>query len=122
MVLHFSLLASIIVPYAGLIAPVIIWQLKKDELPELNPHGKIVVNWIISVLIYGVVCFALVLIIVGLLLGGGFVGQPLFQSFGILWILISIFGILNIIFPIIGGIKANNGDVWRYPLSLPILK
>jgi hypothetical protein len=35
----------------SLIAPIIIWQLKKNEFPELDAHGKVVVNWIISVLI-----------------------------------------------------------------------
>jgi uncharacterized protein len=124
MFLHFSLLASILVPYAGLIVPVIIWQIKKDDLPEINPHGKVVVNWIISVLIYGVVCFALVSVFIGLIFTStsGYIGMPFFPSFGIIWILVSIFAILNIVFPIIGGIKANNGEVWKYPLSLHILK
>jgi uncharacterized protein len=125
MFLHFSLLASFVFPYGGLIAPVIIWQIKKDELPEINPHGKVVVNWIISTLIYGVVCFALAFIFIGLIVAtstSSYTGMLLFPNFGIIWILVLIFGTLNIIFPIIGGIKANNGEVWKYPLSLHILK
>jgi hypothetical protein len=27
-----------------------------------------------------------------------------------------------IVFPIVGGIKANNGEVWRYPLSIAFFK
>jgi len=27
-----------------------------------------------------------------------------------------------IAFPIVGGIKANNGEVWRYPLSIQFFK
>jgi len=42
MFLHFSLLAGYVVPIAGLIAPIIIWQLKKNELPGLDEHGKVV--------------------------------------------------------------------------------
>jgi uncharacterized Tic20 family protein len=30
--------------------------------------------------------------------------------------------IIGIVFPIIGGIKANNGEVWKYPLSIPFFK
>lgn len=30
--------------------------------------------------------------------------------------------IVCIVFPIIGGVKANNGEVWAYPLSLKIVK
>jgi uncharacterized Tic20 family protein len=35
-------------------------------------------------------------------------------GFGLLMIL----GVLSIVFPVIAGIKANNGEVWRYPLSI----
>ena len=29
--------------------------------------------------------------------------------------------VLTIVFPIIGGVKANNGELWRYPLSIQFL-
>src|SRR5687768_4579326 len=47
MFLHLSLLAGFVVPLAGLVAPIVIWQIKKTELPEIDIHGKIVMNWII---------------------------------------------------------------------------
>ena len=103
MLLHFSLLAGFVVPFAGLIAPIIIWQLKKNELPEIDDHGKVVVNWMISGIIYGAVCFLLTFILIGI---------PL----------LIVLGALAVIFPIIGGIKANNGELWKYPLSIPFLK
>ena len=31
MILHFSLLAGFVIPLGGLIAPIIIWQIKKEE-------------------------------------------------------------------------------------------
>jgi len=31
-------------------------------------------------------------------------------------------GVIGVVFPIIGGIKANNGQLWKYPLSIPFLK
>ena len=103
MLLHFSLLAGFVVPFAGLIAPIIIWQLKKTEFPEVDAHGKVVVNWMISGIIYGAVCFLLSFILIGI---------PL----------LIVLGALAVIFPIIGGIKANNGELWKYPLSIPFLK
>jgi uncharacterized protein len=104
MLLHLSQLAGyFLVPLAGLIAPVVIWQLKKTELPGIDAHGKVVMNWILSALIYGMVCFALCF---------AFVGAPLFM----------VLGILAIVFPVIGGIKANNGELWEYPLSIPFFK
>lgn len=103
MFLHLSLLAGLIVPFLGLVAPIVIWQLKKTELPGLDVHGKIVMNWIISLILYGVISALLILVLVGI---------PLLIGLGI----------VSIIFPIIGGIKANNGEVWNYPLSIEFLK
>ena len=103
MFLHFSLLAGFIVPILGLIVPIIIWQLKKTDLPEIDAHGKVVVNWIISAIIYGIVCFLFIHF---------FIGFPLLFILAALWI----------IFPIIGGIKANNGELWKYPLSIQFIK
>jgi uncharacterized protein len=101
--LHLSLLAGFVVPLAGLVTPIIIWQLKKNDLPGLDIHGKNVVNWIISDLIY---------IAIGYILCFVLIGFP---------ILIAL-GIVSIVFPIIGGIKANNGEVWKYPLTIRFVK
>ncbi|MEX1228871.1 MAG: DUF4870 domain-containing protein [Planctomycetaceae bacterium] len=101
--LHLSQFAGYLVPLAGLIVPIVIWQLKKAELPGLDAHGKVVVNWIISALLYAIVCVILIFV---------FIGIPL----------LIVLGILAIIFPIVGAIKGNNGEVWRYPLSITFFK
>ena len=103
MLLHFSQFAGYVVPLAGLVVPIILWQWKKNELPGIDAHGKIVMNWIISALIYGFGCFLLVFLAIGI---------PL----------LIVLGILAIAFPIVGGIKANNGEVWKYPLSIQFFK
>lgn len=103
MILHLSQLAGYAVPLAGLIVPILIWQLKKEDMPELDTHGKIVVNWIISEFLYLVVCVLLTFVGVGV-------------------ILLVVLAVLAIAFPIIGGIKASNGEVWKYPLSMPFFK
>lgn len=103
MFIHFSIFAGVVVPYAGLILPIILWQLKKDEFPSITPHAYVVLNWIISVLIYSVICAILTLILIGVL---GFI----------------VLGILCLVFPVIGGIKANDGELWEYPLSIRFFK
>ena len=103
MILHLSLLTNLILPLAGIIAPIVIWQIKKDEYPIVDVHGKNAVNWIISAVIYSVICFILVFAVVGIFL-------------------FFILGALSIIFPIMAGIKANNGEVWKYPLTFQFLK
>jgi uncharacterized Tic20 family protein len=90
-------------PVVGWLAPVLIWQLKKDELPGLDAHGRVVVNWLISEIIYAVVCGLLCFVCVGI---------PL----------LVVLGIIGIVFPIIGGVKAQNGEAWSYPGSIRFLR
>lgn len=101
MALHFSVLAGYVVPLAGLIVPILIWQLKKADLPGLDEHGKNAVNWIISHIVYAIVC-----VILCFACG---IGIPLLVALGI----------VALIFPIIAGIKANEGEVWKYPMAIP---
>lgn len=121
MFIHFSLLANLVAPYAGLIAPVIIWQIKKNDLPEINAHGKVVVNWIISLLIYVIVCIALIFILSGLILSGS-TPESLFIFPVVIYGVLALLLIFSVVFSIVGGIKANNGKLWKYPFSFPILK
>src|SRR5215217_6556294 len=97
--LHLSQLASLIIPGSGIVVPIIIWQTQKDKIVGLDPHGKMVTNWIISAFIYSVVSVILMLVLVGFLT-------------------ILAVAVMSIVFPIIGGIKANNGELWEYPLTI----
>jgi uncharacterized Tic20 family protein len=101
--LHLSLFAGLVVPLLGLIAPFVIWQVKKEELPGIDPHGLIVMNWIISLIIYGIAFFVLSFLLIGI---------PFLIALAI----------AAIVYPILGGIRASRGQVWRYPFSLRFLK
>jgi uncharacterized Tic20 family protein len=105
LLLHLSQLANIVVPPAGIIAPIVIWQINKDKMPALDAHGKMVANWLISSLIYWVISFVLIFVfLIGLITMLGLV-------------------IAGIAFPIIGALKANNnGELWEYPLTIKFLK
>jgi uncharacterized Tic20 family protein len=41
---------------------------------------------------------------------------------GLLFFLPALVGIVNLVFCIIGGIKANNGEAYRYPFALRLIK
>ncbi|WP_238152171.1 DUF4870 domain-containing protein [Microbulbifer sp. A4B17] len=99
MLLHLSQLAWVIIPGAGFILPIIMWATTKDRLQEIDKHGKMIFNWMLSLFIYSIV-FA-ILIVIGI---------------GILGLII--LAIINVIFIIIGAIRANEGLFWRYPLSI----
>lgn len=103
MILRLSVFAGYIVPLAGLIAPIVIWQIKKNELPGIDAHGKNLINWMISMLIYSAIAFVLCFILIGI---------PI----------LLVLGVLGVVFPIIAAIKANNGEIWPYPLTIHFLK
>ncbi len=99
MLLHLSCLAGYAIPLGGFIVPIVIWQLKKDELPELDEHGKNAANWIISHLIW---------VVASTLLAFIWIGIPM------LLVLV----VLAAVFPIVAAIKASNGEVWPYPMTI----
>lgn len=108
---HMSALAGIPFPALGcVIAPLIIWQMKRGEFPSVDEHGKESFNFQLSMFIY--------------LLGGSvlmFVGM----IFCIGWLLLPLLAAAHyaaIIFGIIAGVKANEGVMYRYPLNLRLIK
>ena len=103
MFIHLSQFCGHVFPLVGLIVPIVLWQVKKDESEILDTHGKIVANWIISEFIYMLVSGLLCLVLIGI---------PML--FAVI--------VAGIVYPIIGGVKANNGQVWRYPGSIDFFK
>ena len=103
MFLHLSQLANIILFPIGIVLPIVLWQTQKEKIPALDAHGKMVTNWMISITIYGIISILLMFVLIGFLL-------------------IIAVGLMGIIFPIVGGIKANNGELWQYPLTLKFIK
>jgi len=100
---HLSQLVTLVLSFGSLIIPLIIWMTNKEKIFEMNEHGKNILNFQISILIYSIVCIPLIF-----LLGLGILG-------------LIVLGIISIIFPIINAIKASNGETPKYPLSLNII-
>ena len=98
MFIHLAQFAGFLIPLAGLILPIVLWQSKKQS-KIINEHGKAVCNWMISVFIYAIISLILCLIIIG-------------------FFLLLALAVCNIVFIIMGAIKANNGQVWNYPMSI----
>jgi len=101
--IHLSQFLNFIFPFGGIIAPVVMWQMKKDEMPAIDAHGKMIVNWMISSVIYTIVSIPLMFVLIGFL-----------TFFAVV--------VMSIVFPIIGAMKANNGELWEYPLTIKFLK
>lgn len=103
-ILHLSqLLGFTALPFVGLAAPIVIWLLMKEQYPGLDAHGKNVLNWILSSLIYAVICALSIMVFVGIFL-------------------LPVLIVLGIVFPILAAVKASQGMAWKYPLTIEFFK
>jgi hypothetical protein len=100
---HLSALIGVVIPLGSVIAPLVIWQVKKNEMPFVDDQGKEALNFQITVALAAIVCLILFVVLIGMLL------LPLL---GIYWL----------VFTIMGGIKANNGETYRYPATIRLIK
>ena len=104
MICHLAGLAGIILPGAGnIVAPLIVWQIKKDDNPFIDEQGKEAVNFQISMSIYFIASVFLCVICVG--------------AFLLVATIIVFF-----VFLLIAAVKANNGYHYRYPLTIRFVK
>lgn len=107
---HLSSLSMYVgVPFGNVVGPLVLWLIRKDDMPFVDDQGKEALNFNISVLLYAVIAgiFALVTIGVGLI-----IAIPL-------W-LILVVG--HLVYTILGTINANNGVYHRYPLTIRFIK
>jgi uncharacterized protein len=110
MLCHLSALAGFIIPFGNILGPLLVWQIKKNEIPSTNVHGKAALNFQITVTIA-----AFAGAIAAIILSFICVGWLLFP-------LVLLIGLCGLIFAIIAGIKANNGEDYKYPFSLELVK
>lgn len=140
--MHLSQFSNYLFPFLGVIVPVVMWATRKDESKSVDVNGKIILNWTISMFIYGLVLVALLIAAV-LVFGGtmalsglayengtfeGFMDESpwmVFRFLGALGLIILpliVIGILDFVFTIIGAVKASRGEIWNYPLSFRFFK
>jgi hypothetical protein len=104
MLCHLGGLGGYVIPVVGnIIGPLIVWLIKKDEMPFVDDQGKESLNFQISITIYTAISIVLVVAIIGIFL------------------LIAV-GIFSLVMLIIAAVKANQGIAYRYPLCIRFLK
>lgn len=101
-IMHASQFAGTVIPLAGYIVPVLMWLQGKESSAAIDVHGKHIINWMISLFIY--VCIASILV---------FVGIGVFMLVAL--------GIINLVFVIKGAIRASEGIVWPYPMTIKFI-
>jgi uncharacterized Tic20 family protein len=101
-VCHLLALAAFVVPFGGILGPLILWLVKRADSPYLDAVGKEAVNFNISWTIYILVAALSMFVLIGFLL------LPLV---GLVWL----------IFVIMAAIKASEGKFHRYPLTIRLI-
>lgn len=86
-----------------IVGPLVVWLLKRNDFPFVDEQGKEAVNFQISMFIYIVASFLLCFVLIG-------------------FVLLPAALIINLIFIITAAIKANDGEHYRYPLSIHFIR
>ena len=100
---HASALLGLFFHFLGhLLGPLIVWLAKRGDSPEIDAHGKESLNFQLSMLIYDAIAFILCFVLIGI---------PILI---LLWV-------LNTVLVIVASIKASEGKLYRYPLTIRLI-
>ncbi|PBJ13735.1 DUF4870 domain-containing protein [Flavobacterium sp. ACN6] len=138
---HLSTLSQYIIPFGNYIFPLLIWTNYKDKSEFVNHHGKQTLNFQLSLLLYTLI---LALIAIPIFLTVFLQNIPVEAVFndrnfvirnfdfhahiGMLSVGITaviLFGLLKFaefFLVIYASIKASNGELYKYPLTIPFIK
>ncbi|HLR19189.1 MAG TPA: DUF4870 domain-containing protein [Staphylococcus sp.] len=89
--------------FTSLIAPLIIWLIKREDSPFIDKTGKNYFNFLLSYVIWSLIASVTMFIFIG-------------------FVLLPIVAILNFIFTIVAAVKAYNGEDYLPPLSIRFFK
>ena len=96
---HLSQLLAYATGFGGIIAPLVLWATQKDKVEGMDAHGKAILNFQLSLIVYSLI------------------SVPLIFAFGLGILIIVLIAILAFVMPIVNAIKASNGELPSYPMS-----
>jgi len=100
---HFSALSGYLIPLGNVLGPLVVWLMKKDQSSSVTAHAKDALNFHLSMLIWMTAAAVASIFIIGI---------PILFALAI----------YDLVATIIGGVKAANGERWKYPLSIELIK
>ncbi|MBT8304701.1 MAG: DUF4870 domain-containing protein [Bacteroidia bacterium] len=140
-IIHLSTFSQFFIPLGNFILPLILWTMNKDKSEFIDDHGKQAINFQLSLLLYAIALIIISLPIFLLVFAGSFPEEFIYNNhdiyfdgndfrnvsgliiFGVLAgiIALSIF-IMEVVLVIMAMVKANNGEKYKYPLTINFIK
>jgi hypothetical protein len=102
MLCHLGALAAFVFPLGNVVVPLVIWMIKKEDMPFVDDQGKESLNFQFTVVIAIAGCFVLSFVGIGTLL-------------------MPVVGVGALVLVIIASTKANDGERYRYPWAIRLL-
>jgi hypothetical protein len=103
MMCHLTSLSGLFVPFGSIIGPLIVWLIKKDEMPFADDQGRESLSFQVSWLIWGAILVVLCFV-------------PVVNCLTI--VILAVSGILWLVFVIMATVHAQSGKPWRYPVTI----
>ncbi len=104
MLCHLSALVGLLGNGIGfLLGPLVVWLVKKNDDPFIDEQGKEAVNFQLTMFLAALVSGILIFVIIGIFL-------------------LIVVAIIATVLPIIGAIKASEGEHFKYPFALRLVK
>jgi len=109
----FGMLVHLLGIVTWFIGPLIIWLMKKEEMPFVNDQGKEALNFQITLFIAGIAIMIVTAVLTAIIPILGIIASMLLSI---------VFWIGALVLLILAGIEANKGKYYRYPFSLRLIK
>lgn len=102
MLAHLSGLLAFATLIGGILGPLVMWLIRKDDMTFAADQAKEALNFQISVFVAGLIAGVLCLVLIG-------------------FVLLALLVIVDLILVIIAAVKASEGVTYRYPFNLRLI-
>ncbi len=136
--IHLSTFSRFFIPFGNFIGPTILWVANKDKSEFIDAHGKQVINFQMSILLYAIILGTLTIpfFIFKIFSGLDFIDfygfhdfhinigkpSPLLYIGGALGVFAIIGFIIELVLIVLASLKARDGELYKYPLTINFLK
>ena len=136
--IHLSTFTRFLIPFGNFIGPIVLWMANKEKSNFIDTHGKQAINFQISILLYALILglLSVPFFVFNLFEGFNFLDidpfdgihinisepSPLLLVGGSLGFLAVLGFILELVFIVIASLKARDGELYHYHLTIDFLK